>query len=163
MTVSKGKGIPTWSYSMNSVGETLRTTLDETKLSIKRATDCFNLSFFTAGDNYWAGTGGVRYTRQGENSIWTPWKNMSADSLIAPGALGYRTEKSFPSGTVESALDVYIDARGYFKNFADARLQVDGRWVRNKNNTVTSSAEFDPRISLTVSIHYCNLFVPLPK
>jgi len=125
--------------------------------------DCFNLSFFTAGDNYWAGTGGVRYTRQGENSIWTPWKNMSADSLIAPGALGYRTEKSFPSGTVESALDVYIDARGYFKNFADARLQVDGRWVRNKNNTVTSSAEFDPRISLTVSIHYCNLFVPLPK
>jgi len=34
---------------------------------------------------------------QGENSLWTPWKNMSADSLVAPGALGYRTEKSFPS------------------------------------------------------------------
>ena len=125
--------------------------------------DCFNLSFFIAGTDFWTGTCGVRYTRQGENSLWTPWKNMSADSLIAPGALGYRTEKSFPSGTVESMFDLYVDARGYFRNYADIRLQLDNRWVRNKNNLATSSAVYDPRITITASLHYCDLFVSLPK
>jgi hypothetical protein len=88
---------------------------------------------------------------------------MSADSLIAPGALGYRTEKSFPSGTVESMFDLYVDARGYFRNYADIRLQLDNRWVRNKNNLATSSAVYDPRITITASLHYCDLFVSLPK
>jgi hypothetical protein len=125
--------------------------------------DCFNLSFFMTGNNYWAGTGGVRFTRQGENSLWTPWKNLSADSLIAPGALGYRTEKSFPSGIVESMFDLYIDARGYFKNYADIRFQFDNRWIKNKNNLATPSAAYDPRVSLTASFHYCDFFIPLPK
>lgn len=125
--------------------------------------DCFNLSFFTAGNNYWAATGGVRYIRQGENSLWTRWKNISADSLVAPGALGYRTEKSFPSGTVESTFDAYIDAMGYFKNFADIRLRLDNRWIRNKNNLATPSAVYDPRISCTVSFHYSDFFVRLPQ
>jgi hypothetical protein len=125
--------------------------------------DCFNLSFFIAGTDFWTGTCGVRYMRQGENSLWTPWKNMSADSLVAPGALGYRTEKSFPSGTVESTFDLYVDARGYFRNYADIRLQLDNRWVRNKNNLATSSAVYDPRISVSASLHYCDLFVSLPK
>ena len=124
--------------------------------------DRINLSFFTAGRNYWAATAGVSLTRQGQNSLWSMWKNISKDSLIAPNELGYRTEPAFPSGIVERTSDFYVDLRGYYKNLADIRLRLDNRWVKNKNNALTASSSYDPMVSLTLSLHYCNFFVPIP-
>ena len=123
--------------------------------------DRFNLSFFTAGKNFWTASGGIFYARQGENSLWSMWKNTSKDSLIAPNSLGYRSEPAFPSGIVERTLDAYVDARVYYKNLADIRLRIDNRWIQNKNN-VTSPSSYDPLISFTISLHYCNFIIPLP-
>ncbi|HAJ78712.1 MAG TPA: hypothetical protein DCO75_02990 [Fibrobacteres bacterium] len=123
--------------------------------------DCFNLSFLVSGKKFWTANGGISLARKGENSIWSAWKNISADSLIAPDELGYRTEKSFPSGIVERTFDFYLNMRGYYKNLADISFRVDNCWIKNKNNAIASSC-YDPRLSLTLSLHYCDFFVRLP-
>ncbi|HEX7511034.1 MAG TPA: hypothetical protein VF335_07020 [Chitinivibrionales bacterium] len=123
--------------------------------------DRINFSFFMAAKNFWTASAGVSFARQGENSLWSMWKNFSKDSLIAPDALGYRSEPAFPSGIVERTLDMYIDARAYWKNFADIRLRMDNRWITNKNNVSSAGATYDPMVSFTLSLHYGNFFVPL--
>jgi hypothetical protein len=125
--------------------------------------DRVNMSFFVAGKNNWAAACGLSFNRQGENSLWSRWKNFSKDSLIAPEALGYRKELQFPSGIVERTLDWYINVMGYYKNFADFSLRLDNRWIKNKNNEFTRSYAYDPLVSFSVSFHYCNFFVPLPE
>jgi hypothetical protein len=125
--------------------------------------DRVNLSFFIADKNYWAGTCGVSLNRQGENSLWSNWKNFSKDSLIAPDVLGYRTESKFPSGIVEKTIDFYVSLMGYYKNFADVSLKLNNRWIKNKNNVSTGSYEYDPLVALSVSFHYSNFVLPLPE
>jgi hypothetical protein len=125
--------------------------------------DRVHASFFIAGDDRFAVTFGLSLNRQGENSLWSRWKNFSKDSLGAPLALGYRTEPKFPSGVVERTIDWYVTILGYYRNYADFSLRVDNRWIRNKNNVATASYAYDPLLSFTVSIHYCNFFVQLPK
>ncbi len=125
--------------------------------------DRLTLSFFIAGKNYWTATAGVGFSRQGENSLWSRWKNTSKDSLIAPNALGYRTEPKFPSGIVERTVHGYITVMGYFKNYADVSLNLDNRWIKNKNNRTTASYVYDPIVSLTVSLHYSSFFISLPR
>lgn len=125
--------------------------------------DHADISFFITGKNHWAAQCGLSYNRQGENSLWSRWRNFSKDSLVAPLALGYRTEARFPSGIVERTVDVHATILGYYKNLADFSLKLDSRWIRNKNNVATGSYAFDPLVSFSVSFHYANFFVRLPK
>ena len=92
-----------------------------------------------------------------DDSLW-----LVDPTRYARDALGYRTEPSIPSGIVEGTFDFYLDIFGYYKNFADVQAAVHLRQVTNKNN-VTAAAQFDPRISLFVNLHYSNLFIMLPK
>jgi hypothetical protein len=125
--------------------------------------DRLTASFFIAGDDRFAATCGLGFNRQGENSLWSRWKNISSDSLVAPRALGYRTEPAFPSGIVERTLDVFVNLLGYYRNYADFSLRLDNRWIRNKNNVATASYAYDPLLAFTVSLHYGNFFVGLPR
>lgn len=128
--------------------------------------DNLNLCFTIAGKKYWAGSAGLSYNRQGQGTILSLWHDDSLSqvdpSKYARDALGYRTEPSIPSGIVEKAFDFYVDLTGYFENYADVQASVHSRWVTNRNNVV-SAASFDPQVSLTVSLHYSNLFVSLPR
>jgi hypothetical protein len=124
--------------------------------------DRMTASIFMAGNDRFAATCGISFNRQGENSPWSRWKNISADSLAAPLALGYRTEPRFPSGIVERTLDVFINILGYYRNYADFSLRVDNRWIKNKNNVTAASYAYDPLLAFTVSLHYGNFFVRLP-
>jgi hypothetical protein len=125
--------------------------------------DRVNVSFLAAGKDKWVASCGASFQRQGENSLWSRWKNISADSLSAPGALGYRTEPAFPSGIVERTFDFYFSLMGYFKSFADVRLKLDNCWIKNKNNERSAGYVYDPTVALSVSLHYSNLFIPMPR
>jgi len=124
--------------------------------------DRLNVSIMAVGGDYWTAGCGLSLTRQGANSIWSMWKNISKDSLIAPNELGYRTESVFPSGIVERTTDAYIELRAYYKNYSDISLRVDNRWINNKNNVRSATAQYDPLFSFSLSLHYCDMFVRLP-
>jgi hypothetical protein len=125
--------------------------------------DRVNVSFLAAGNDKWAATCGASLMRQGENSLWSKWKNISKDSLLAPDALGYRSEPAFPSGIVERTFNFYFTLMGYYKNIADMRLRVDNRWIKNKNNAPSTSYIYDPVIAFSLSFHYGDFFIPLPR
>jgi hypothetical protein len=128
--------------------------------------DNINLCFTLSGKKYWAGQAGLSYNRQGQGTVLSLWHDDSLaqvdPSKYARDALGYRTEPSIPSGIVERTFDFYLDLLGYYKNYADVSAAVHVREVTNKGNMI-AAAKFDPLISLTVSLHYGNFFVSLPK
>jgi hypothetical protein len=128
--------------------------------------DNINLCFTLSGKKYWAGQAGLSYNRKGQGTIMSLWHDDSLSqvdpSKYARDALGYRNEPHIPSGIVEGTFDLYVNLIGYFKNFADLQAAIHLRQATNKNN-VPASAKFDPRISLTVNLHYSNFFIPLPK
>jgi hypothetical protein len=153
-----------WLYTVDPLNTTQGERYSYLGRSIGEPTndgDRLNFSFFTAGKSIWTATGGISFTRQGENSLWSMWKNISKDSLVAPNSLGYRREPEFPSGIVERIIDAYIDARAYYRTIADVRLRLDNRWTKNKNNALSPTL-YDPMISFTISLHYSNFFVSLP-
>jgi|WetSurMetagenome_2_1015567.scaffolds.fasta_scaffold00241_15 hypothetical protein len=115
--------------------------------------DSINLSFSLAGKNYWLGTVAFSYSRQGQGRI---------DSLWHTPILGYRTEPHIPSGTVQRTADASLEVYGYFRNFVDARFALHNRWIGNKNN-ISSPVKYDPSVSFTLSLHYSNFFITLPK
>ncbi len=155
-----------WLYTVNNLDVTdgLRYTYLGRSLGAEtNDNDRADVSVFFAGKNFWAVKCGLSLNRQGENSLWSRWKNISKDSLAAPQALGYRTEPQFPSGIVERTIDFHVNILGYFKNFADFSLKLDNRWIKNKNNVANGSYAYDPLVSFSVSLHYSNIFVALPK
>jgi hypothetical protein len=128
--------------------------------------DSLNLSFTIAGKNYWGSQVGLSYKRQGQGTVQSLWHDDSlsqADpSKYSRDALGYRTEPSIPSGIVESTFDVFVNLFGYYKNFVDFQATLHNRWVTNKGNIV-SPLVYDPQISVTLSLHYSDFFIKLPK
>jgi hypothetical protein len=119
-----------------------------------------------AGKNYWGSQVGLSYKRQGQGTVQSLWHDDSlsqADpSKYSRDALGYRTEPSIPSGIVESTFDVFVNLFGYYKNFVDFQATLHNRWVTNKGNIV-SPLVYDPQISVTLSLHYSDFFIKLPK
>jgi len=128
--------------------------------------DNINLCFTLSGKKFWVGQVGLSYNRQGQGTVMSIWHDDSltlADpSQYTKDALGYRTEPSIPSGIVESTFDFYLNAIGYYKNYADIQAALHVRQVTNKSN-ITRAAQFDPLISLTVCLHYSNFFISLSK
>ena len=128
--------------------------------------DSANLSFSIAGKNYWASQAGLSYKRQGQGTVMSLWHDDSLSQAdptkYAKDALGYRTEPSIPSGVVESTFDFYINLIGYYRNYVDLQATLHNRWVTNKAHIV-SSLTYDPQISISLGLHYSNLFVKMPK
>jgi hypothetical protein len=127
--------------------------------------DKINAQFTMMPNNRWTSDLGISYARKGQGRLSTPWNDLSDSSKalgIVPNTLGYRIEPQIPSGIVESTLDAHLDVLVYYRNYIDARLELHNRWVKNKNNVVTSSFSYDPLISLTLSAHYADFFRKLP-
>jgi hypothetical protein len=119
--------------------------------------DSLNLSFSMAGNNFWAGCANIFYARQGENRVSSRWNDT-----LHPGALGYRKEPQFPSGTVQQSAGFTLEARGYFKNYVDASLGLCNRWIQNENN-VSHPMTYSPTVSFSLNLHYGDFFIALPK
>lgn len=119
--------------------------------------DSLNLSFSIAGKNYWTGCAGFFFSRQGENSVSSRWNDT-----LYPGSLGYRDEPRFPSGTAQTSVGFTVEARGYFRNFADATLSLCNRWIKNEDNAPHPMV-YSPIVSFSLSLHYANFFIALPK
>ncbi len=128
--------------------------------------DNINVCFTISGKKFWAGQAGLSYNRQGQGTISAKWNDDSLSlydpSKYARDALGYRIEPSIPSGIVESTIDFYVNAIGYYKNFLDIQAALHLRQITNKNN-IRAAAQFDPLVSITLSLHYSNFFISLPQ
>ncbi len=127
--------------------------------------DNFNLYFTLAGRKYWAMESGISFNRQGQGTVLTRWNDESDSSKalgIVPNTLGYRTEPKFPSGIVESTSDIYITLFGQIRNILDLQFALHNRWVLHKDN-IEAPLKYDPLVSISIGVHYSDLFVTLPK
>jgi hypothetical protein len=117
--------------------------------------DGWDLTFSLIGKRFWAGNAGIQVARHGQTTLFTKW-NDTSDPLKTPGALGYRNEPAFPSGIVETTIDPYVRALGFYSGYADLGLELHNRWVRNRNNIVHSDFVYDPLVSVVLNLHYPN-------
>lgn len=107
-------------------------------------------AFTVAGNNYWAVTGGLSLTRKDTNTVSSLWHSDTG--------LGYRKEKRLSQRpTLKTTFSFLIQAHGYFKNYCDAHLSVENRWIQDKR--AASHYTYDPLFMLSVSIHYSNFLV----
>ncbi len=116
--------------------------------------DCFKGAFTAVGRNFWAATAGVSVSRKDTNSLRTSWPNDSS--------LGYTKEDALSKRVfLKTTINAFLEVHGYFRNFCDVHLSVENRWIRDKKKS--ADYNYDPRISLMVSVHYSDLFVLFNK
>ena len=117
--------------------------------------------FSVIGKNHWAGSAVVSYAREGEKSDTSRWRDSDPGNSVG---LPYDyMSKRFPSGTVESAITLSLEAMAYFKDYADIRIGFANRWIRNKNHVRSASFVYDPVFSAQIGIHFSDFFVRLPE
>jgi hypothetical protein len=114
--------------------------------------DSLNLSFLFGIKKQIAANADFFYSRIGENRTSSYW-NDTKDSTKTPGALGYRIEPKFPSGVVQRTIGFNLEARTYFKGYADASIKFCNRWIENQNN-ITNPFKYSPIVSASISVHY---------
>lgn len=116
--------------------------------------DNFMGSFNVQGKNYWAGSIGLGYKRQDTNTVHTLWNSDAA--------LGYTKEESLSKRThLKTTIILFFAAHGYFKDYCDIHLNFENRWI--KDEKMSDKYTYDPRISLSISAHYSDLFVRFKK
>ncbi len=112
--------------------------------------DFFKGSFTAVGKNFWAASFGMSLGRQDTNTVSTPWP---IDTL------GYRNEKPLSERShLKTTLSAFIEAHGYFRNFCGLHLNFENSWIKHKHKK--NEYKYNPRISLTISLHYCDFFIP---
>ena len=107
--------------------------------------DRLTLGIGLTGKNYWAGTLGFSSVRQDTNSLSSSWGGREYK--------GYRNETSLADrAKLNQTLSVFLEAMGYYKDWVDARLLFENRFVRNRA-TGDTDYSYDPSIRLTIGIH----------
>jgi hypothetical protein len=117
--------------------------------------DELELSAAVYGRNWWTAGAGIAYGRQDTGTVSTSWPIDSAT-----GTLGYRDEPSLSKRKyAEKSFSIKLYANGYIKDYAVISLNLDNRFVRNKNHVLSGKYEYDPRIAVSISCHYSNFFL----
>lgn len=115
--------------------------------------DWLKTAFTAVGKEYWAASVGFGIARKDTNNIFTRWERLS-------GTLGYRKETRLSSRpTLKTTLSVFVDLHGYFRDYCDAHLLFENRWIRDKSSSSFAGFVYDPRILLTFSAHCSDFFV----
>ena len=105
-------------------------------------------SFTLAGNNFWAASAGMSLTRKDTCTI---------DSLWPSDTLGYTKEDPLSKRAhLKSTINAFLEAHGYFRDYFDIHLCFENRWIRDKREL--DEYEYDPRISLILSVHFCDFF-----
>ncbi len=116
--------------------------------------DFFKGAFTAVGKNFWAATAGITVARKDTNTLDTPWLNDST--------LGYTKEDPLSKRAhLKTTIAPFIEAHGYFRDFADIHFTFENRWVKDKKES--KEYVYDPYISLTLSLHYSDFFVLFKK
>lgn len=111
--------------------------------------DFFKGAFTAVGNNFWAATVGLSVARKDTNTLQTPWLNDST--------LGYTKEDPLSKREhLKTTICAFIETHGYFRNFCNLHLNFENRWIQDKK--VSTEYNYDPRISLILSVHYSNFF-----
>ncbi len=117
--------------------------------------DWLRAGFTVLGDNYWTATVGGEFTRQDTNTVQTEWQNGTPER--PGGSLGYRDEAPLSErDSLRTELNVFIEATGYFRDYAHLTFRFDNRWVRERPD---DEREYDPRIAVTLSGHFSDFFL----
>ncbi len=115
--------------------------------------DNFRFALTAVGKNYWAATLGMNINRKDTCTVKTSWPN---------DPLGYRDEEKLSKRShLTTTISNFIEAHGYFRDFCAAHLTIENRWINHRN--IDDSYTYDPRITLTISAHYCDFFLPFRK
>jgi len=115
--------------------------------------DWFRAAFTAVGKNYWAATAGLCVARKDTCTVMTPWFSDT---------LGYTKEERLSKRAhLKTTIAPFIEAHGYFRDYCDIHFGFESRWIRDKKEGDDYS--YDPRLSLTVSIHYCDFFLLFKK
>ena len=111
--------------------------------------DFFKGAFTAVGTNFWAATVGLSMARKDTNTLQTPWLNDST--------LGYTKEDPLSKRAhIKTTINAFLEAQGYLKDYFDIHLCFENRWIKDKR--VSNKYEYDPRISLILSLHFCDFF-----
>jgi len=117
-------------------------------------------AFTVLGRDFWLARIGLGLTRAGGNTATTRWS--TEPRWTGPG-LGYRKETSLSKrDNVERTIELSLEGRGYFRDFADGYVRLSNRWIENKGNGA-SAYRYDPAFGFGLTVHYCRLFLRLPK
>ena len=118
-------------------------------------------AFSVIGKKWWAGSAGLSYAREGEKTVTSAWHDSDPGNILH---LPYDyTTNAFPSGTAQSTFSFFIDCMAYYKDYADVRLGIANRWIRNKDNIESSGAVYSPEFYAELGIHFSDFSINLPK
>ncbi|MBD3344823.1 MAG: hypothetical protein GF401_07145 [Chitinivibrionales bacterium] len=124
--------------------------------------DLLGLSFTLVPENYWAATLGIRYERRGLNtpkSRWSEYEGYDSTSNV----LNYRPEPPLSTrDNLDRILTLSLDARGYFRDFADIRLGFANKLIQKTEKGIKGDFEYEPEVHVTITAHYSNFFLSLP-
>jgi hypothetical protein len=110
--------------------------------------DFFKGAFTAVGNNFWAATLGMSLARKDTCTI---------DSLWPSDTLGYTKEEPLSKRAhLKTTLNVFAEMHGYFRDYCALHLCLENRWIRNRKKS--DEYTYDPRISLILSLHYCDFF-----
>jgi hypothetical protein len=116
------------------------------------------------GANYWVATAELSYVRQGENTVMTPWHDRDPDVPDSLRGIPKGSENAtFPTGIVERKIDFTLNIMGYWRDMAAGEIALTNRWVKNSGHQASGGYRYEPRISVTLSLHYGRLSAALPQ
>jgi hypothetical protein len=125
------------------------------------------------GDNFWIGasvigkkpwlaTALVSYGREGDKTVLSRWD----DNNVAAGHQGLPFDyqlSAFPSGVVATTVSITLEVAAYMKDYADVRMGIANRWIKNRDQVLTSSSVYSPLFTAAIGLHFSDFHVSLPK
>jgi hypothetical protein len=129
--------------------------------SPKNDGDSLWAGFSVIGKKWWAGSASFSYAREGEKSVASRWQDNDPGNITGV-PYDYR-ENKFPSGTVQSTFALSLDGAAYFKDYADVRVGIANRWIRNRNHVPGTGATYSPLFTMEVGVHFSDIFMRLPE
>jgi len=114
------------------------------------------------GSNYWAGTMAVSYSRDGQKTVTSRWLDSEGPDSLQGLPFDYTT-RQFPSGIIERTVSWSLEGLFHFKDYADARIAIENRWVENPEHRQSNGYSYDPRFFAQLSLHWSAFYRTLPQ
>jgi hypothetical protein len=120
--------------------------------------DELSLKASLMGRNYWAAEATFALLRKGSNTIDSLWHDHGTYTL------GYRDEPPLSErADLERTISLKLDGYGYFRDLLTLYVGIDNRWIKNRDHRTPGPFQYDPRLAVTLSGHYSDLFFPFGR
>ncbi|MGA2505929.1 MAG: hypothetical protein ABSF80_00440 [Chitinispirillaceae bacterium] len=107
------------------------------------------------GRNFWTATGTIAYGRQGQNTVTSRWYDSDPGNII-----GLPVDSP---DIIQRTMSLSLEAMAYYKNYADIRIGLANRWIKNNNHLVSAGFIYSPLFTSVISVHFSSRFFRQPK